>query len=46
MDNGILAHGSGMDDLVVFGLSAVIAFGIWLRIRQKPDEEDIEDDSA
>ncbi len=45
MDNGILAHGSGMDDLVVFGLSAVIAFGIWLRIRQKP-EEDIEKDSS
>jgi hypothetical protein len=45
MDNAILAHGSGLDDLAVFGISAVIAFGIWLRIRQKPDEDTIEDDS-
>jgi hypothetical protein len=46
MNNAILAHGSGVDDLVVFGISAVIALGIWLRIRQKPDEEEeIEGDS-
>jgi hypothetical protein len=39
MDTSLLAHGSGLDEMVVFGFPIVVGIGFWLIIRKKPDDE-------
>jgi len=42
----VLGHGSGVDDLVIFLLPAVLGIGFWLITRHKPDQDqDDEDDN-
>jgi hypothetical protein len=43
MDGAILAHGSGIDELMIFIFPVVVSIGFWLIIR-RPSGED-EDDS-
>ena len=35
----IFAHGSGVDDLVIFLLPVILGIGFWLITRSKPDED-------
>jgi hypothetical protein len=35
----VLGHGSGVDDLVIFLLPAVLGIGFWLITRHKPDQD-------
>ena len=42
----VLGHGSGVDDLIIFLLPAVLGIGFWLITRHKPDQDqDDEDDN-
>lgn len=45
MDGAILAHGSGIDELMIFAFPVVVAFGFWLIIRRPSGEAEDEDDS-
>jgi hypothetical protein len=40
MDSTILAHGNGLDELLIFASPLVMGLGLWLIVRQKPDEEE------
>ena len=40
----VLGHGSGVDDLVIFLLPAVLGIGFWLITRHQPDQD--EDDEG
>jgi len=44
MDSGILAHGSGLDEMLIFASPVAMGIGLWLIFRHKPDEEEGEDD--
>ena len=35
----VLGHGSGVDDLIIFLLPAVLGIGFWLITRHKPDQD-------
>jgi hypothetical protein len=43
MDGLIVAHGSGIDELMIFAMPVAFAIGFWLIIRQKPSEDEDED---
>jgi hypothetical protein len=44
MDGTILAHGSGIDELMIFVFPVVVAFGFWLIIRRPAGEAEDEED--
>ena len=44
MDGAILAHGSGIDELMIFFFPVVVAFGFWLIIRRPSGEVEDEED--
>jgi hypothetical protein len=43
MDGLIIAHGSGIDELMIFAMPVAFAIGFWLIIRQKPADDEDED---
>jgi hypothetical protein len=43
MDGLIIAHGSGIDEAMIFAMPVAFAIGFWLIIRQKPADDEDED---
>ena len=46
MDPTIPAQGKGMEELLIFVAPAVMGVGLWLILRQKPDEQNDDDRPA
>jgi hypothetical protein len=43
MDGSILAHGSGIDEMLIFGWPVILGIGFWLIIRKKPEDDEPEE---
>jgi hypothetical protein len=43
MDGLIVAHGSGIDELMIFAMPVAFGIGFWLITRQKPSDDEDED---
>jgi hypothetical protein len=43
MDGLIIAHGSGIDEMMIFFFPIAFSIGFWLIIRQKPADDEDED---
>jgi hypothetical protein len=43
MDGLIIAHGSGIDEMMIFAMPVAFAIGFWLIIRQNPADDEDED---
>jgi len=41
----VVAHGSGIDELMIFVFPVVMGLGFWIITRRKPDEDETEDDT-
>jgi hypothetical protein len=39
----ILAHGSGIDELFIFGWPVIVGIGFWFIVRRKPEEDQPDD---
>jgi hypothetical protein len=39
----VLAHGSGIDEMLIFGWPVVFGIGFWLIIRRKPEDDEPDD---
>jgi hypothetical protein len=43
MDGLIVAHGSGIDEMMIFFFPVAFGIGFWLITRQKPSDDEDED---
>jgi hypothetical protein len=41
----VVAHGSGIDELMIFVFPVVMGLGFWIITRRKPAEDETEDDT-
>jgi hypothetical protein len=46
MSSVIVAHGNGLDELMIFVFPVVMGLGFWIITRQKSDEDETEDDPS
>jgi hypothetical protein len=45
MNGLVVAHGSGIDELMIFAMPVVFGIGFWFITRQKPADEEDQDDT-
>jgi hypothetical protein len=46
VDGAVLAHGSGIDELIIFGIPVIFGLGFWLITRQRPPDDEDQDDTS